>query len=142
MATMERPDVRQSGQQEAQYYDCLCCDWADIKEPVGLVSMLAGPAVFGAGVTWLVSSATHPLVAGVFGPVTMIATVATQVIFDLMGLSKEARDDLFLPTFIAMNIVVSLITTAIGFPVSIPLSLLLTATSVAGFFAAAAVLPD
>lgn len=94
------------------------------------------PAAFGAGATWLVSSVTHPLVAAVFAPATICVATLALMVLKKMGIVQELNMSSYCASLVATNIVLSLAMTAIGFPISIPLSLLLSATTAAGLFIA------
>ena len=103
----------------------------DVNNLVIVWSAISTPgALVGAGVAWLVSSVTTPLVAAIFVPVTTAVALIAVRIFEEMGIRMESS---ILPATVASNIMVSLISSAVGFPVSIPLSLLMVAINVAVF---------
>ena len=101
----------------------------EVATNLGLIT--AATAVTAAGVTWLVSSVTNPLIGGALGAVASAVTVATLYILkNVLGVHK---DNLLLPLAAAeliTPIAFALAATALGYAVSIPLALLLTVTNV------------
>lgn len=85
--------------------------------------------VVGSGVTWLVSNTTKPLVGGaVTGGAILVTSVATKVFETIFKFSSER---VFTVSTYILPIVFAITATAMGYPISIRLALLLTASNVA-----------
>ena len=90
----------------------------------------------GTGATWLVSSATTSLVGGALGGIAHLVSVLVLPILDNFECAKGYEFKIFLALELSMPVVLSFAATALGYPVSIPLALLIGVINVAAFFAA------
>ena len=117
----------------------LFCDPWDARESKICLGTIAGSSVLGAGRTWLLSSTvTSAVMGGALGAVSAAVTlIALVAIKEDCQVKDEAS--LFIGTAIAtavVNMGIALAVSALGFPVSIPLSLLYSAYSMIAFFVA------
>jgi hypothetical protein len=95
-------------------------------------SISSATALTSAGFTWLVSDISQPLVGGVLGAVSVVAAaIASIVAIDVFKKDAIVGDMAFFVTQVVAPVALSLAATGLGFPVSIPLSLLLAAANIA-----------
>lgn len=105
------------------------------KENFNLSPFFVLPSALAGGATWLVSSVSNPLVTATIAAASVLAAYVINQANG--GLNYKNQDELTTASMFAVPIALSLASTAIGFPVSIPLSLLLGVTTFLGTVAAA-----
>jgi hypothetical protein len=109
--------------------------WDSIDEETRMSGCFFGfSALGGTAVTWILSSATHALVGGAAALLTSVVGLAI-LINGSQGKGVD-KEDLLLGAIGGMalsNVVMSLAFSALGFSLSIPLSLLYTVVSAASF---------
>lgn len=92
-------------------------------------------ALTSASVTWLVSQITQPLVGGVVGTVSVLAAAVMCVVaIDVFKQDANVGDMAFFATLVVAPVVLGFAATGLGFPVSIPLSLLIGVANLATAF--------
>lgn len=102
---------------------------------------LAASVAAGAGVTWLVSSVTNPLVGAAYAVTAVLVNILVAKIVVALPqsiqnkLTDEAMVGIVIVRGLALIILLPLFITALGYPISIPLALLLNAASAAAEFA-------
>ena len=93
-------------------------------------------ALLNTGGTWLVSNATNPLIGGALSGISVIVSALALRILGNLGLNDEALDNYLLVFEFSLPILLGFAATALGYPVSIPLTLLIGAVNVASIFIA------
>lgn len=90
------------------------------------------PSALAGGVTWLVSSISNPLATATIAAVSAVAAYTIDEQIQPEDCLNEWKEAFVLGSTIILPIALSLASTAIGFPVSIPLSLLVGVMTLLG----------
>lgn len=100
------------------------CDCKQLTLPTFIAVNAAASSVASAGIAWLLSDVTQPLVGGAVAGIGAIVTVITFLALNAIGCKDDDKTAIGLSTSVVAPVVFAMAATALGFPVSIPLSML------------------
>jgi hypothetical protein len=100
------------------------CDFKQLDLPTWTAVNAAASSAASAGITWLLSDITHPLVGGAVAGIGALATIVTCLALQAFKCSDDVKGFVIPTASVIAPVVFAMAATALGFSVSIPLSVL------------------